>query len=160
MRKSLLTLLLITVALLLSVPVAQATPPQAANGTFAVVNVTPTSVQPVSDNCQIELEATFSFQGTLDGSFTAHFSILHHGACDQPAPEIFEAQGTYTGMVNDASGSFDFNFHGNIDAQGRAQGQLVIQRGTAGLANLHGQLTLTGQAGVGGTYTGNIHFEP
>ncbi len=133
---------------------------QQASGTFQVASAVPTSVQQVGENCLIELDAQFNFQGTLEGSFTAHFRIVHHAPCGQPGPETFEAQGTYQGSVAGAPGTFDFNFQGGIDAQGNAQGQLVIQRGTGGLTNLHGMLTLTGQAGVGGTYVGDIHFDP
>ena len=146
--------------LLLSIPIAYATPPTPANGSFQVVSANPTSVRQVDDICIIDLDATFAFQGTFTGSFAAHFRIVHRGQCTQPAPETFEAQGTYQGSVNTASGAFDFNFQGSIDAQGNAQGELVILRGTAGLVNLHGMLTLTGQAGVGGSYSGLIHSDP
>ena len=152
--------LLFTSLLLLLFPTAYAVEPTPASGTFQVVGATVTSVQPVDNICIIELDATFAFLGTLGGSFTASFKIIHRGSCAQPAPEIFEAQGTYTGSVTAASGTFDFNFEGSIDAQGNAEGKLVILRGTGGLANLHGMLTLTGQAGVGGTYSGQIHFDP
>jgi hypothetical protein len=114
----------------------------------------------VDNICIIDLDATFAFQGTLQGAFTAAFRIVHRGPCSQPAPETFEAEGTYTGSVATASGTFDFNFAGSIDTQGNAQGGLTVLHGTGGLANLHGTLTLTGQAGVGGTYSGQVHFDP
>lgn len=141
-------------------PPPLAGPSQQASGTFQVASAVPTSVQQVGENCLIELDAQFNFQGTLEGFFTAHFRIVHHAPCGQPGPETFQAQGTYQGTVAGAAGTFDFNFQGGIDAQGNAQGQLVIQQGTGGLTNLRGMLTLTGQAGVGGTYVGDIHFDP
>jgi hypothetical protein len=159
MRRLLIALMLAS-GMLLPIAGAQASSPQPASGTFQVVSAIPTSVQPVGDRCLIELDATFALQGTFGGSFTAHFQIVHLGPCDRAAAETFEAHGIYQGTVESASGSFDFNFQGSIDAEGHAQGQLVIQPGTGGLANLQGMLTLTGQAGVGGTYVGDIHFDP
>ena len=52
----------------------------------------------------INLTATFTFTGGLNGAFVAPFSILHLGACDQPAPEVFKARGTYTGSVAGVAG--------------------------------------------------------
>ncbi len=146
--------------ILLRIGVDYASLPQEASGDFQVVSVNVTSVQEVGNTCIIELDATFNFQGTFEGAFDAHFRIVHHGPCSEPAPETFEAQGTYEGTVEDISGTFDFNFQGSIDAEGNAEGQLVIQQGTSGLAHLRGMLTLTGIAGIGGSYDGEIHFDP
>jgi Protein of unknown function (DUF3224) len=146
--------------MLLSIAAAHASPSQPASGLFQVMSAIPTSVQPVDDRCLIELDATFALQGSFSGSFSAHFQIVHLGPCDRAATETFAALGNYQGTVDSTTGSFEFNFQGSIDAAGHAQGKLVIQQGTGALANLHGMLTLTGQAGVGGTYMGDIHFDP
>ena len=159
MRTLFLTIFLASF-MLLPLGVDHASPPQQASGDFQVVSVNVTSVQDVGDTCIIALNATFDFQGTFEGAFDAHFKIVHHGPCSEPAPETFEAQGTYEGTVEGVSGTFDFNFQGSIDAEGNAEGQLVIQKGTSGLAHLRGMLTLTGIAGVGGSYEGEIHFDP
>ena len=127
------------------------------DGGFTVA-IDPHSIaaQPVGGICRVNLRATFSFTGDLVGAFVAPFSILHAGACDQAATEAFQASGTYNGTVAGVSGSFDFLFTGTIDAQGHAQGELVILDGRGGLAGLHGAVMLAGQAGVGGTYTGTV----
>ena len=139
---------------------AQADAPQPASGDFVVEHLQPTFAEEVGGVSFIELTATFRLEGTLDGAFDADFSIIHLGALDEPARQIFIAEGTFEGEVDGASGSFDFIFVGDIDDQGFAEGELVVIRGTDELANLSGQLTLAGLAGVAGAYEGTIHFAP
>lgn len=151
---------------------ARAEPPVPAEGVFAVEPLSePPAVQPAGDGvCFIELETTFWLSGTLEGAFTAEFFIIQFAPCDQFGPQLFIADGTYDGSVDtdsdgeiddaDASGSFDFVFVGEIDEAGMAEGDLVIGRGTEELKNLSGRITLAGVAGVGGDYTGRIHFAP
>lgn len=135
--------------------------PQAAGGTFQVTGFAPTAPpQQHGNTCVIEAAVTFAFEGTLAGSFVADFTIRHAGECGQPAPESFRAVGTFAGAVAGEAGTFDFTFQGHIDAAGNAHGQLVVQGGTGSLTNLHGTLTLAGQAGVGGTYEGRVNFAP
>jgi hypothetical protein len=125
-------------------------------GDFTVGAPEGVSVEPLGRTCRISFSTTFTFTGDLTGAFTAPFSILHLGSCDQPAAEVFQARGTYAGEVAEASGTFEFLFAGTIDATGRAQGQLVVLRGTGGLTTLHGVVQLNGQALVGGKYTGAV----
>lgn len=145
---------------LLCSPLVQASPPQPASGDFTVQELAVNSVEPKGEICHIELTATFRLAGDFDGTFDADFLIVHLGPCDQPAEETFVAQGTFTGEVDDVFGSFDFTFVGTIDAEGQAEGNLVIGSGTGDLENLSGQITLSGTAGVAGTYEGSIHFAP
>lgn len=157
-------IVIIATAMLLTLPIAtaHASSPQPVDGTFAVEGLTPTSFREAGNNCIIKLNAVFSFTGDLSGSFTADFRLVHRGPCelDQPAPDNFVAQGTYTGTVLDSAGAFDFLFRGGVDDQGIAQGRLVVLQGDGGLGNLHGTIDLSGQAGVGGTYSGRVHFDP
>jgi hypothetical protein len=51
-------------------------------------------------------------------------------------------------------------FVGDIDIDGFAEGDLVIGAGTDDLSHLSGQITLSGLAGVEGSYQGDIHFAP
>ena len=143
---------------------ALAKAPQAIGGNFTVVSVIPTSARPAGNNCIIDADVVFSFTGSLAGSFSPALPlrIVHRGPCDPlgPAPETFQGQGAYSGTVATASGTFDFNFQGNTDALGNAQAQITILQGTGGLAHLHGIIRLTGITGVGGTYSGTLHFDP
>ena len=79
----------------------------------------------------------------------------YQGMKSQPAPETFEAQGTFTGSVLGKTGSFRYTFEGTIDAQGNAQGTLEIlpRSGTGELAGLRGEIHFMGVAGVGGSYS-------
>jgi hypothetical protein len=141
-------------------PAVQASPPQTASGDFVVEDLVINSVEPKGEITHIELTATFRLEGDFEGTFVADFLIVHLGPSDQPAEEIFVAQGTFTGKVYGADGSFDFTFVGTIDADGQAEGELVIGRGTDDLENLSGQITLSGISGVAGNYEGSIHFAP
>jgi len=135
--------------------------PQPASGAFQVTGLTPTAPpQQRGGTCFIEAALTFAFHGTLEGSFAANITIIRAGECGQPGSEAFRSAGTFTGTVAGVAGTFDFNFQGHIDAAGNARGELAIHRGTGGLATLHGQLTLSGQAGVGGTYEGFVDLAP
>jgi hypothetical protein len=103
-------------------------------------------------------EIAFAFQQSLDGSFEGHIRVWHQGAWGQPAPEVFDARGTFTGTVGGVHGTFTCRFHGDIDAAGHDRGVLTILHGSGDLANLHGSLTVTGQARVGGAYAGVLFF--
>lgn len=144
----------------LASPAIQAAPPQPAEGDFVVDESVLTSVEPKGEICHIELTATFCLEGTFDGCFIADFLIVHLGPCGEPAPQHFIAAGTFVGEVDGTGGSFDFVFVGDIDSDGFAQGDLVIGHGTDGLKNLSGRITLSGLAGVEGTYQGRVNFAP
>jgi hypothetical protein len=117
-----------------------------------------TGVTPIDGFCRIDLQATFKFSGGLAGAFTAPFTILSLAPCGVPARELFEAHGTYVGTVAGSSGAFDFVFGGSIDTHSHASGDLVVVRGSGALAGLQGSVHLSGQAGVGGTYTGVVQM--
>ena len=135
--------------------------PQSATGTFQVTSLTPTAPpEQRGHTCFIEADVVFTFEGTLEGAFAASITIMHAGECGQAGPEAFRSVGTFTGTVAGVAGTFDFNFQGHIDAAGNAVGELAIHRGTGDLATLHGKLTLSGRAGVGGTYEGFVNFAP
>lgn len=157
-------LVLALVAALLSANLASASTPVAVSGDFQVIGAAPTGFRFVDDACFIDLDASFAFIGDLDGAFTAHFVIAHHGPCADAAPENFRATGTYAGTVTlegtARSGTFTFTFDGRIDAAGNAAGRLVVLGAAGGLAGLHGFIDLSGQAGVGGTYAGELHVDP
>ncbi len=152
MKKS-LSLLMIP---LLILPAAYATTPAQVTGSFTVASETVTGVRTVDGNLIISLTAVFDFTGPLTGSFVADFTIVAKPTGEQ----TFQATGTYSGAVGGSSGSFDFNFVGSIEGGTAAQGHLTILGGTGGLTNLHGELDLMGTVGVGGTYSGEIHFDP
>jgi hypothetical protein len=151
--KSIVCVLLLSV--LSSGSVAAEAAPQSVNGTFKVT-VNSASIEPIGDICRVSLNATFTFSGSLVGAFTSPFSIVHFGPCAAAAREVFATRGLYTGSVLGNSGSFNYAFAGAIDAAGHAQGDLFILHGSAGLADLQGMLKLSGQSGIGGTYTGTV----
>lgn len=99
-----LLLVLIAIAFVpLQGAVARATDVQ---GTFTVGPPNVISVTPDDDECIIVLDEAFFPVGDLQGTMNSHFRIEHMGPCGQPAPETFEARGTFTGSVLGKTGSF------------------------------------------------------
>lgn len=139
---------------------ALAASPEPAEGTFSVEEEVLVSLQPAGEVWLLEVAATFELEGTFEGTLVGEFFIIHFGPIEQPAPEIFIAEGIYAGDVDGASGEFDFSFVGDIDAEGNAEGDLVIGSGSGELQDLSGMITLTGVTGIGGDYAGSIHFAP
>jgi hypothetical protein len=82
-----------------------------AAGAFAVTIDPAITTLPVGRVCQVGLTASFTFTGDLAGTFTTPFSILHAGACDQPATEVFQSRGTWVGSTLGRTGSFTFVCH-------------------------------------------------
>ena len=154
MKRLVITVALLTMMLLVGGKALAVT--EKASGEFTVGPPSVTSVTQVGHTCFIELDAVFSFTGTLEGSAPIHFDIVQAAPCDAQGPQTFDASGTFTGTVADAAGTFTFEFHGHIDAGGNARGQLAVLSGTGELTELHGHLTLAGQAGVSGNYSGTL----
>ncbi len=132
--------------------------PQPASGTFKVVNETVVSVQQVGSDCIIHLTVTFSFEGSLVGSFNppANFVLVQQAPCNQSGPVDFVAAGSFKGTVNGAAGTFTFVFIGSLPDPQHAHGTLYILAGTGQLSHLRGTLVLTGTPHVGGSYTGTV----
>ena len=149
------------VVMISSVAVVGASDSQAVSGTWQFTSVTPLSAQPAGENCIVVLAYTQAYQGDIVGTVTAQVRIVRRGACDQTgAVEIFHTEGAFEGTVAGASGTFEFQGEGQADTQSNLQGQFVILTGTDELANLHGQLDVTGNLVTStGTYSGDIHFD-
>src|SRR5690349_14111279 len=101
-----------------SVSVVGASASQAVSGTWQIGSILSSTAKPVGGICILELEDTLTYQGDLVGTSTQHTTIEHFGPCDQPAPEIFQSNGTFEGTVAGISGTFDFQLVGVADAQG------------------------------------------
>jgi len=160
MRKLIVVCLTLTLVGMTGVA-AYATAPGEVSGEFGVGQPSPpTSVRQAADNCIIDVAVPFHFTGDLEGSFDANFTIISHAPCGATGAENFRAMGTFTGEFADAAGTFSFVFEGTVDSFGAAEGRFVILDGAEGLSDLRGQLELSGQAGVGGSYSGALHYDP
>lgn len=143
-------------SVLMFLPAAAAAAPTAA-GTFEVDAPQVTGAEQRGRTCFVDLTATFMFEGTLEGDAPISFRIVQAGPCGETGvSQAFTAVGAFTGSVAAVPGGFSFRFQGHITDDGQARGQLVILDGTGGLTGLRGHLTLTGQAGVSGTYVGTV----
>lgn len=148
MKKSIRTLLLLVLAVLLSVSltgVASATRPEAALFEFDLVITGPDSA---------------------DGTFTASGAIDDYG----PAHQVFwytddgNVQGIKT--MEGQMGTITLKFTATPTPEGVAIGHFVVMGGTGAYENLHGQgdtyaaLVFEPIPGIVGSYSGKVHIDP
>ena len=152
-------LIVLTTALagaLLGTETVHAKKPAQAAGTFIVESLVPTAVEDFGDFAILHIDAVFVLDGSFQGDLESEFVILHLGPLAEPAPELFFADGRFTGHVNGAAGTLDYVFFGDVDAEGNADGRLIIRSGTGALSGVRSRLRLQGVTGVGGVYSGWI----
>ena len=156
--------LALAVALAVMAPAASAAT-VSVSGDFTVGAPSSASQQPLpGGRCLTTLKDVpffFTTGGLAGSSFTADFEIT-----SQNAPCTFPPSGQQTFVTRNGifmgsvaglgSGNFTFVFRGTIDPQENARGTLVVERGSGGLAGLHGAVQLSGQSGVGGSYSGTL----
>jgi hypothetical protein len=144
-------------SLILLVPIASATIPTSATGSFTA-RVTITGISQADGNTIITAIETQSLSGFLTGTRIANgVEIIH-------ADGTFNAHdtGTFTGTVNGRTGTAVIT--GSSTGAGvSGSGQFVVELGTAGLSGLHAQgtfqPTITGPTTVTGTYSLQYHFD-
>src|SRR6266700_4284971 len=149
-------LLPLVLSLILLVPMANASIPTSATGSFTAT-VTITSISQADGNTIITAIETQTLSGFLTGTRIANgVEIIHPDG-------TFNAHdtGTFTGTVNGMSGTAVITgSSAGIGATGT--GQFVIELGTVALAGLHAQGAfqpiVTGPTTVTGTYSLQYHF--
>jgi len=115
------------------------------------------------NTCIMKASMRFDFFGDVEGELWVDLKLIHHGSCDfsaGPEPGNFRGQGLFVGTVGSADGAFDCSVVGKHFEDGSVTGKFVIQKGYDELWGLHGLLKGEGIVGVGGTYTGKLHFAP
>jgi len=156
--KTLKPLLPMLLSLILLTPMANASIPTSATGSFTAT-VTVTSISQADGNTIITAIETQTLSGFLTGTRIAiGVEIIHPDG-------TFNAHdsGTFTGTVNGMSGTAVIT--GSSTGTGATgSGQFVVELGTAGLSGLHAQgtfqPTVTGPTTVTGTYSLQYHFDP
>jgi hypothetical protein len=111
----------------------------AASGPWVDCNVV-TDFKQVGRNLIITVDITETFSGTLDGCYTGteRDVVYRNGSA------TFHGSGIFTGVVNGQSGTMVMIYEGTANAQGVASANWVLEQGTGGLTNLHGQGTFEG----------------
>jgi hypothetical protein len=150
-------LMLVPLLLLASAPSfdpAYAAVPTSASGGFSE-GVPSFTTRSAGGNVIVDFTADVTFTGTFSGTATSIGTEVIHPT------GMFTVQAVVTCActVGGQSGQVIFRFEATGSfASFQKQGQFVV-RGIGALANLHGQGTMT-QNGLGGTYSGSIHFAP
>jgi hypothetical protein len=159
----LLSVLLLTLAL--AVPASASKPSELSGRRW--INAPPQNRvwRPAGNNCVVEVDITYEYEGDLVGTSASHFRIVSHGPCGPSGPlpykyhETLHIRGTFTGEVLGVPGSFDFIETAKNwpeDSHKAEYGsRLVVLSGAGDLAGLHGMLDI-----VSGDYSGRIHFDP
>lgn len=148
LARSLLALSLVLAASLLATDQAAAAAPFAASGTFVGTSSVPSNIRPAG--CCVYLfdqVSTDNLFGTLDGSDT-YYASCHLQTLS--GEEVCVGTDTFTGTVAGRTGTLQIHLVTFGD-----HGTASIVSGTGDLANLHGHLTVVGNA-----YSGQFVFAP
>ena len=148
LARRVLALSLVLAASLLATDQAAAAAPFAASGTFAVTSSVQSNITPVG--CCVfffDQTSTDTLSGTLDGT------DLYQASCHlqtQSGQEVCVGTDAFTGTVAGRTGRLQIHL---VTFGSHATATIVS--GTGGLANLHGHLTVVGNA-----YSGQLLFAP
>src|SRR2546426_5503509 len=128
-------LLLLTV--LISVPMAYATPPTSITGKFTVTSSIAKSIRFADGNTIVEYQNTAVSVGDNIGTYlTNGVTIVHPDGSGR-----FHETATFTGSVLGRTGTFLNVASGTFKSDGSFKASGTIISGTGGLATLHGEFT-------------------
>ncbi len=136
-------------------PPAFATPSFEGSGTISAGVHVLTGIRMTDDgNLIIEVTGTHEITGTLSGTF-----VEQEVYTVQPTGETHvRTQALFNGTVAGKTGTAVIEFRGVL-AGAVAVGSFVVRNGTGGLVGLHAEGTAEITVGVGGTYSGQFHFD-
>ncbi len=156
MRKIISVPILLLGALLLA-PLAHGTTPISASGTISPIQSLGDVIRVADGNTFFHHNDVHTLTGTLVGTTSEDVTIIVN---------LTTGQGTlsgllfFTGTANGVSGTLVLQLVGVVNVPS-IQGSFTIISGGGGLANLHGQGTFGfPNAFIGGTYSGQVHFDP
>jgi len=129
-------------------------PHSEASGNFSMQSTTIHSVTEDKFNETIDLSSAITYTGALEGTSTLVGTLTIH----RDGSTTFQGVETFTGLVNGTPGTLTFKLAGRGDPFQTLQLTSTITSGTGQLANLRGVISLK-DAGLGGTYTGQIVHE-
>jgi hypothetical protein len=127
-----------------------------ASGTFA--NAGPPKheeVRTAGENTMITGTYPFTVSGTITGTAVDQARIVFH----PNGKFTFEILDTCTCTVDGQSGILVSRLTGRGEGTSY-RGEWTVLSGTDSLTNFHFHGTFVGSLGVGGSYTGQIHFDP
>lgn len=165
-KRKLLLFMLVLIILTIIVAPASAANPTEVTGKIAFAGPPTIVMRPAGRNCIADVDVPWVFyDGNLEGLAAVHLRVISHGPC--PAmpyqnKENIKASGTFDGVVNGKSGTFDFKYVGKAwpaepgELAGTAH--IIILSGTGELSDLHGKLDVSYNMGdIYDSYVGKIH---
>lgn len=165
MKRSIILLVALTVALTLAVVPVSAGQPPTATGTWDYYLTAPPEVRTAGPNVFIYGQDHGDWTGTFTGYTDEDFVVICH---PKRGFSFYKGDLTFHGTVRDASG---VQHQGTMTLKTRGKqysdtcdpspalwnGHWVITGGTEGLANVHGQGTFDGPS-LHLNYEGQVHF--
>ncbi len=135
---------------------AYASPPTEVSGTFTVRSITVLEVRRAGGNMIVKQIEYGNLVGDVSGPFTFERTVIVHsdgavnvhGIMTVAPASVLGRSGTYTQVID-----------AKVEA-GAIEGRWTNLSATEDLADIHAQGTFAGTAGVAGTYSGQLHFDP
>lgn len=96
------------------------------------------------ESCIVDVQQTYSVNGTLSGSFDIDYRILVLGPCGSPVGTFDEewiALGSFDGTINEISATARFTYTATVKAGGEVSGQIVLGQGLGGDLRIHGSFS-------------------
>lgn len=133
------------------------------SGTFTVAVTATPATAPVGSNCRLEAPIQMDFTGALAGPAQGQISILALAPCVEVGTnppgtyrDRFRAEVVFDGVIAEREGTARIIYQGTTRPGGAVRGLLRIYGVTGELAEVRGVLRVQAQAGVGGSYTGQL----
>lgn len=134
--------------------------PIAAAGEFQTfVDLSTLTLTPRGRHCQLEVDGSISFSGTIEGSGTGHTSALVFASCADVAaaapgtyPDRFRSTIEFDGTVDGEPVTTRVIYSGRSRAGGEIDGSLRFTEAA------HGLLGVDARVAVGGSYKGKVIF--
>jgi len=150
------TIFLLAMALpLLITPLAHATPPTTATGTFTA-SFTVLTVTTAGENTIITVNETATLTGSFVGTRIAQGSEIIHPDGSFVAMDT----GTFTGTLNGVPGTLVITGH-STGTGATGAGSFVVNQATSALTDMHGfgpfEFSATGPTSTTGTYSITLH---
>jgi hypothetical protein len=160
-RKGLVGTTVAAAALLVTAPVAAASPPTAFTTSFQNTSMVLTGFRQADGNTFISQTLQVMVSGDLSGSAVQHLDVVFHpdGTFNLKGVSVCTCTLAGTGLSGTIT-ELGVGTGVELDTGVSVSGQFTIGDGTGGLANMHGVGTFESSNGSSGMQSGVYHFDP